>query len=1350
MKRFLSFALMLTMLLQFLPVVSGAASPFVDVAPDAYYASAVEWAVEKGITSGTSATTFSPMMVCDRSQAVTFLWRAMGSPDPTTTEMFFTDVKSNAYYYKAVLWAVEKGITSGTGGGKFSPLMKCDRSQIVTLLWRTMGSPEITADNPFSDVPSNAYYLKPVLWAVEKGITSGTGGGKFSPLMSCDRSQIVTFLYRCFKEEAPLPHEHSFGEWEIETPATCNAEGKEIRKCSGCDETESRAIPKVTEHSYGEWEIETPATCNAEGKEIRKCSGCDETESRAIPKVTEHSYGEWVLTLPATCSAEGEETRTCSVCDAAETRPVPMLTEHVFGEWSVTTPADCYNEGVETRKCTTCDETETKTIEKTTHKWSAAWMISIPPTCTTEGTEIKTCSYCTDIRSRAVAATGHAWGEWEVTTPATQTADGVETRVCANCGETETRAIPSLAPALVITTQPVDASATPGDIVKFKVVVSEGTAPYTYQWQYKIKGGEFENIEAAFTWAYGENKRNLEITVDSDQILHERVFRCVITDAAGKTVTSNEAGITVTYDKLVVTIQPNDVVLESGQMAVFTAMAGNGIAPISVKWQYKIGDDGAWTDFTESDNTWAQGYDTWDLIIDPATAGSENDYRFRCVFTDYTGDTVTTKEVKYSVYKHLSIKTQPEENNYVTVGDSVKLTVAVTDGLPSYYYRWYFRMDGMPIFAEITEADSWASGFNSSDLNITPTQDMLDSNLRVYCKISDEYGDEVDSNVCYVIRRLEITYHTEEMYAEVGDLVTFSVGVVGGVKDYTYQWFMVSDIESAAPVSEKETKSSQNHDFTTYLFADDFNYNAKYYCVIEDSTGYKVTTPYILVKENPSISIKTQPSNANGVLVGEEVTFRTVVFGGTAPYTYQWQALVGSNFIDITTAGNGDFGPVYSGYNTDTLGVVCSGKAFYETQFRCVITDAKGKSVTTKAVKMTASPMSIASYTTEIEAYPGDMATFSVSVNGGIGPYSYQLQVKYDGTSFTDYDSPILTYGNGYFYKEITAVMLENNVEFRCVVTDVTGASVTTGKINIIEIEPLVITSQTPSGVGVDTNSTLYLSVSVSGGLEPYTYRWVYKNSAMTGESDIPGENSYLISVTLSETDCQYNGYYKCIITDAGGHEIESDPIYFNFALHIRRQTDSVTANIGEKALFSVTPCGGVGPYSYSWEVYNAKTGVWEKASTALSGRVTGYGSSIMSFTVTASDSGKYTKFRCVVRDSRGFDINTADIPLNIPFSIASQPKNVVAVKGSNFTFKGLEVVGGEGTLKYTWQYAYTRDNPSSFSNCFLSPAYFKGYDTNELTVYFNSGFEKGTFRCKIEDEAGNVIYSDYVYVNLP
>ena len=171
---------------------------FTDVSPDAYYYDAVLWAVEEGITSGTSATTFSPDMVCTRAQAVTFLWRAAGSPRPEGTRNPFTDVKAGSYYYDAVLWAVEEGITSGTSATTFSPDMTCSRSQIVTLLYRSWGNPEIEEAASFRDVPAGAYYAEAVSWAAEWGITSGTSAATFSPDASCTRAQIVTFLYRSY------------------------------------------------------------------------------------------------------------------------------------------------------------------------------------------------------------------------------------------------------------------------------------------------------------------------------------------------------------------------------------------------------------------------------------------------------------------------------------------------------------------------------------------------------------------------------------------------------------------------------------------------------------------------------------------------------------------------------------------------------------------------------------------------------------------------------------------------------------------------------------------------------------------------------------------------------------------------------------------------------------------------------------------------------------------------------------------------------------------------------------------------------------------------------------------------
>lgn len=172
---------------------------FVDVATGSYYEDAVDWAVENGITKGTDDTHFSPDGICTRAQAVTFLWRAAGSPKPETRTMPFTDVPVGSYYYDAVLWAVENGITKGTSDTTFSPNMTCTRAQIVAFLWRSEKSPAAGTANPFADVKSDAYYADAVLWAVKENITKGTTSTTFSPNVDCTRAQIVTFLWRCKK-----------------------------------------------------------------------------------------------------------------------------------------------------------------------------------------------------------------------------------------------------------------------------------------------------------------------------------------------------------------------------------------------------------------------------------------------------------------------------------------------------------------------------------------------------------------------------------------------------------------------------------------------------------------------------------------------------------------------------------------------------------------------------------------------------------------------------------------------------------------------------------------------------------------------------------------------------------------------------------------------------------------------------------------------------------------------------------------------------------------------------------------------------------------------------------------------
>lgn len=171
-------------------------SVFKDVEKTAYYFEPVQWAVSEGITTGTAADTFSPEAACTRAQAVVFLWRAAGSPAPINCNMPFKDVAAGTYYYDAVLWAVENGVTSGTSATTFDPEGTCTRGQIVTFLWRAQGIPAISGANPFTDVAESAYYSTPVQWAVKHGITTGMTATTFEPNANCTRGQIVTFLYR--------------------------------------------------------------------------------------------------------------------------------------------------------------------------------------------------------------------------------------------------------------------------------------------------------------------------------------------------------------------------------------------------------------------------------------------------------------------------------------------------------------------------------------------------------------------------------------------------------------------------------------------------------------------------------------------------------------------------------------------------------------------------------------------------------------------------------------------------------------------------------------------------------------------------------------------------------------------------------------------------------------------------------------------------------------------------------------------------------------------------------------------------------------------------------------------------
>ena len=170
---------------------------FRDVSEDDYFFDAVQWAAENGITGGVGNDRFGPNLDCSRGQTMTFLWRASGEPEPDPISTDLTDVAAGSYYYEAVLWAMQEGVTTGAGGNRFAPDATVTRGQFVTFLYRLAGASS-DGVHPFADVPAGSYYEKAIAWAFAEGITRGTSGTTFSPDAPCTRAQIITFLYRYF------------------------------------------------------------------------------------------------------------------------------------------------------------------------------------------------------------------------------------------------------------------------------------------------------------------------------------------------------------------------------------------------------------------------------------------------------------------------------------------------------------------------------------------------------------------------------------------------------------------------------------------------------------------------------------------------------------------------------------------------------------------------------------------------------------------------------------------------------------------------------------------------------------------------------------------------------------------------------------------------------------------------------------------------------------------------------------------------------------------------------------------------------------------------------------------------
>jgi len=338
---------------------ASADSRFEDVKSGKWYYQAVIWAVENGIASGTSATTFSPNAPCTRAQIVTFLWKAAGSPSVEGVENPFTDVSKKKYYYQPVLWAYSNQITSGTSATEFSPNAECTRGQIVSFLWKASGGSTVDVDrSSFTDVKSGKYYEKPVYWAVLGGVTGGVTSTEFQPNTSCTRAQAVGFIYKCFSgltTKSPSADIHLY-QLDSTTPATCTGPKVQNYHCITCPEKHSFTSGKALGHDYALVES-VPSTTTAKGYDRYQCTRC--SDSYKVEKELLHSWYRSGSKAP-TCTSAGYKEYSCYYCTEKKYEELPRA-PHNFNSTYVTYPRP-NKTGVKRCVCRVCGYTENQNV----------------------------------------------------------------------------------------------------------------------------------------------------------------------------------------------------------------------------------------------------------------------------------------------------------------------------------------------------------------------------------------------------------------------------------------------------------------------------------------------------------------------------------------------------------------------------------------------------------------------------------------------------------------------------------------------------------------------------------------------------------------------------------------------------------------------------------------------------------------------------------------------------------------------------------------------------------------------------------------------------------------------------
>ena len=753
-----------------------------------------------------------------------------------------------------------------------------------------------------------------------------------------------------------------------------------------------------------------------------------------------------------------------------------------------------------------------------------------------------------------------------------------------------------------------------GDTALFIVNVTGGTAPYTFEWQYRTTANGTWRSTTAYVENFGSRSEKLVEVIAGR---HGYQYRCVVTDSEGLTETTE--GVTLRVN-LAVSISPAPVMeAEAESSGKFTAVVLGGTAPYTFEWQYRTTANGAWRSTASNVDIFESRSEK---LVEVITA--RNGFQYRCVITDSKGRTGTTEGVTLEVHPkaNLTVAISPAPVLAAEAGTSEKFTAVVSSGTAPYTFEWQYRT---------TANGAWRSTAANVENFRSRSEKLVEviaarHGFEYRCVITDSKGRTGTTEEVTLKVNLPVTISPAPvMEATAGSSEKFTAAVSSGTAPYTFEWQYRTTANGAwrSTAANVENFRSRSEKLVEVIAA---RHGFEYRCVITDSEGRTGTSDGVTLQVH--LKVTTTPSQTVEVGEGLPAVIKATVSGGSQNYTYQWKYRTSSSGTWYTST---DTTAETATTSTLTTSAVTATRNGY--QFKCVVTD-NTTGLTGESAPVTLRVIPVGVTVTPSPTNPvdeGGTAVFTAHATGGTGSYTYQWKYQAPNAAADTWANCTSAHGTtGYTSAtlRVPAELTWKGYKYKCVVTDTNTKKTATSEATELVVLTVRVLTQ-PVGTTKNPGDAVTLTVEIEKGTAPYTYQWYWApacdmndtHQAGTTVTNSQKTNAYTFEVPANSCESRW---YHCVITDSKGNTAVTEQVLvqYHIVASIERTPSGDTVSHGTTVTMTAKVQGGAklqaqsgaDRYTYVW--YFIKQGTSAKTAVGTGGTYT--------FTMDGSKLGTY------------------------------------------------------------------------------------------------------------------------------